>query len=116
MRTSRDFYDRVLAADAGAGGYYRHYEAPGVFHCYGLNGTYYPLKALEALRTWVEEGRAPKVLDGYKVTGGNESEAPTRPLCAYPSSVRFVGGDRDERGSWRCERRRGEREWDRDEL
>ncbi|TQN70593.1 putative feruloyl esterase, partial [Colletotrichum shisoi] len=116
MRTSRDFYDRVLAADAGAGGYYRHYEAPGVFHCYGLNGTYYPLKALEALRTWVEEGRAPKVLDGYKVTGGNESEAPTRPLCAYPSSVRFVGGDRDERGSWKCERRRGEREWDRDEL
>ncbi|GJC83209.1 putative feruloyl esterase ARB_07085 [Colletotrichum liriopes] len=116
MRTSRAYYDRVLEADAGAAGYYRHFEAPGVFHCYGLNGTFYPLKGLETLRAWVEDGKVPDVLDGFKVSGGNESEAPTRPLCAYPSAISFNGGDKDQRESWSCQKPREDGQWDRDEL
>ncbi|KAK1995115.1 tannase and feruloyl esterase [Colletotrichum falcatum] len=116
MRSTRDYYDRVLAGDDGAAGYYRHFEAPGVFHCYGLNGSYYPLRGLETLRSWVEEGRAPAVLDGFRVSGGNESEAPTRPLCAYPSAIRFDGGDEDDRESWSCVKPEQGGERERDEL
>ncbi|KAK2008082.1 tannase and feruloyl esterase [Colletotrichum eremochloae] len=116
MRSTRDYYDRVLARDAEAAGYYRHFEAPGVFHCYGLNGSYYPLRGLETLRAWVEEGEAPAVLDGFRVSGGNESEAPTRPLCAYPSAIRFDGGDKDDRGSWSCVKPREGGGRERDEL
>ncbi|OLN97113.1 putative feruloyl esterase-like protein 1 [Colletotrichum chlorophyti] len=116
MRTSRDYYDRVLEADQGASSYYRHFEAPGVNHCYGLTGTFYPLKGLETLRAWVEDGKVPDVLDGFKLSGGNESEAPTRPLCRYPAELEFMGGDSDKRESWGCERKVGSRTRCRDEL
>ncbi|KAF6822148.1 tannase and feruloyl esterase [Colletotrichum musicola] len=118
MRTSRDYYDKVLEKDQGAPRYYRHFEAPGVYHCYGLNGTFYPLKGLETLRAWVEEGEFPQMLDGFKVSGGNESEAPTRPLCAYPSAVKFKGGDPEKRESWGCEQDAAGwySTWGRDEL
>ncbi|KXH64542.1 tannase and feruloyl esterase [Colletotrichum salicis] len=119
MRTSRDYYDRVLAVDEAADGYYRHFEAPGVYHCYGLNGTFYPLKGLETLRAWVEEGKTPAVMDGFKLSGRNDSTAPTRPLCAYPATVKYTGGDADKKESWVCEKRSAscpKPEWDRDEL
>ncbi|KAI8293802.1 putative feruloyl esterase [Colletotrichum sp. SAR11_240] len=117
MRTSRDYYDKVLKRDGRAGRYYRHFEAPGVYHCYGLNGTFYPLKGLETLRAWVEEGAFPEVLDGFRLSGGNESEAPTRPLCAYPAAAKFKGGDPAKRESWGCERKGGwYSTWGRDEL
>ncbi|TDZ35447.1 putative feruloyl esterase [Colletotrichum spinosum] len=107
MRTSRDYYDRVLEKDGAAPQFYRHFEAPGVYHCYGLNGTFYPLRGLEQLRAWVEEGSVPEVLEGFKLSGGNESEAPRRPLCAYPSAVKFMGGDPAQRESWSCEKKQG---------
>ncbi|KAK7447132.1 hypothetical protein CaCOL14_011540 [Colletotrichum acutatum] len=122
MRTSRDYYDRVLAVDTAADGYYRHFEAPGVYHCYGLNGTFYPLKGLETLRAWVEEGKTPAVMDGFKLSGGNDSAAPTRPLCAYPATVKYVGGDANKKDSWICEKQSAScpksdtPEWNRDEL
>ncbi|KAL0938557.1 tannase and feruloyl esterase [Colletotrichum truncatum] len=119
MRTSRDYYDQVLRRDGDAPKYYRHFEAPGVYHCYGLNGTFYPLKGLEALRAWVEEGLFPETLDGYKLSGGNDSEASTRPLCAYPAEVKFKGGDPDRRESWCCEEEAEgscSSTWGRDEL
>ncbi|CAI0655414.1 unnamed protein product, partial [Colletotrichum noveboracense] len=117
MRTSRDYYDKVLKRDGRAGRYYRHFEAPGVYHCYGLNRTFYPLKGLETLRAWVEEGAFPEVLDGFRLSGGNESEAPTRPLCAYPAAAKFKGGDPAKRESWGCERKGGwYSTWGRDEL
>ncbi|KAF9873884.1 tannase and feruloyl esterase [Colletotrichum karsti] len=118
MRTSRDYYDKVLERDGKADRYYRHFEAPGLYHCYGLNGTFYPLKGLETLRAWVEEGSFPEVLEGFKLSGGNESDAPTRPLCAYPAKSKFKGGDPERRDSWGCEKEDGGwySTWGREEL
>jgi feruloyl esterase len=106
MRCSRTYYDRVVQLDAGARDYYRHFEAPGVNHCAGGNGSYYPLRALDALTRWVEGGIAPDVLIGYRMandTGVITSDPDvTRPLCAYPDVLHYNGGDVDKYGSYTC--------------
>jgi hypothetical protein len=106
MRNSRLYYDKVLAGDSSATDYYRHFEAPGVNHCAGGVGKFYPLKALDALRRWVEGGIVPEVLTGYKVTNGSvglgSESGPTRPLCMYPKVLRFNGGDANAYSSFAC--------------
>jgi feruloyl esterase len=105
MRGSRLYYDRVLGLDGGARDYYRHFEAPGVNHCGAGPGKYYPLRALETLTRWVEGGIAPEVLVGYRLPNatviGGDPEA-TRPICAYPSVLRYNGGDVGAYGSFGC--------------
>lgn len=96
-----DYYARVLAQDPHAGEYYRVYAAPGVAHCGGGIG-YYPGETLEALVEWVERGVAPETLAGTTLPGVDGSVR-TAPLCRWPSVARYVGGDVDVAGSFRCE-------------
>lgn len=109
--SSRLYYDRVLARDANAREYYRHFEAPGVHHCGVFPGkpAFYPLHALDALVRWVEQQIAPDVLTGYHLPEGRgkivRDPVETRPICMYPDVLRYVGGDPNAYGSFKCERR-----------
>ncbi|KAK8064611.1 hypothetical protein PG994_007249 [Apiospora phragmitis] len=67
LGNSRAYYAAVGARDpGGVDGYLRYFEAPGVAHC-GIgdgdgNGSghgLFPVRLLDVLRAWVEEGRAP---------------------------------------------------------
>jgi hypothetical protein len=105
MRGTRLYYDRVVALDSSAKDYFRHFEAPGVNHCGAEAGAYYPLRALEALTRWVEGGIAPDVLIGYQLPNATVIAADpdaTRPICSYPSVLRYYGGDEGAYGSFGC--------------
>jgi feruloyl esterase len=110
MRCSRLYYDTVVTRDTNAKDYYRHFEGPGVNHCNGVPGAFYPLHALTALMRWVEGGVAPEVLTGYKLPNATvitQDPTTTRPICMYPNVLTYNGGDSSQYGSFSCEPRTG---------
>ncbi len=85
--------------------FFRLFMAPGMGHCMGGPG---PSKtdALDALRAWVENGKAPDRLVAQKITlpGGKPSVPPmSRPLCPYPEVARWTGkGSTNNAGNFVC--------------
>jgi hypothetical protein len=93
---SEQYYNAVKAQDATVRDYLRHFEVPGLGHCFG-GSSGQPTHLFSQLRAWVEEGTAPeqspimiKDLDG---------KLQDRIICAYPEEPRF---DRDGDASWYC--------------
>lgn len=66
MRGTSDYYDRVRALNPRVDEYYRHFEVPGVGHCFGGPGAL-PKTALDTLIRWVEDNVPPKSLPGEMV-------------------------------------------------
>ena len=96
-----DYYDKLTAADPDAHEYSRLYMLPGMFHCAGGPA---PDRAdwLEAIRAWVEDGKAPERLVSLQLdeSGGT---ARTRPICPYPQIASYRGkGDPDDEASFAC--------------
>ncbi|KAI9063782.1 feruloyl esterase-like protein [Trametes sanguinea] len=100
-------------------GFYRLFLVPGMNHCAGGNaanafgGVSQPRplsldpqhNVLAAMVRWVEDGVAPSTITGVKYKGDDPAHgvAFTRPLCKYPSTVRFKGGDPNSASSFDCE-------------
>jgi Tannase and feruloyl esterase len=99
-----DYYDRVNAEMGGAKSterFVRLFMAPGVAHCAGGDGPQ-PSGQLEALMTWVEQGRAPDTLPAM-LRNQSGDVVRTRPLCPYPLVARYRGrGSTDEAASFVC--------------
>ncbi|KAK6585644.1 hypothetical protein PZA11_002371 [Diplocarpon coronariae] len=95
-----NYYDRVAALDPKVRDYMRFFQAPGVGHCGGGVGPM-PIRALDALVNWVENGKAPETLDarGPSINGLSRSER----LCNYPLVSAYQGGDPLEPESYRCQ-------------
>ena len=96
-----DYYVRLAADDAAARDYARLYMLPGVLHCAGGPG---PDRVdwVEAIRAWVEDGRAPERLLATKL-GEDDEVAMTRPVCPYPQVAVYDGsGDPNDEGSFAC--------------
>ena len=96
-----DYYERLAAGDPAARDYARLYMLPGVLHCAGGPG---PDRVdwVEAIRTWVEDGRAPERLLAAKV-GGDGRVTMTRPVCPHPQVAVYDGsGDPHDAGSFAC--------------
>jgi hypothetical protein len=79
----------------------RLFLAPGVAHCGGGTGPA-PYGQLDALLSWVEEGKAPETL-----TAARRDQAGTitrsRPLCQYPLVAKYKGsGSTDEATNFAC--------------
>jgi Tannase and feruloyl esterase len=76
----------------------RFYEVPGLGHAVSstFNATW---DSLTALDQWVEDGQAPK---GQVTTDTAGVPGRTRPLCDYPKWPRYIGGDVNSAGSFRC--------------
>ena len=78
-----DYYDKLTAADPDADEYSRLYMLPGMFHCAGGPA---PDRTdwLEAIRAWVEDGKAPERLVSLQrnESGGTSQNATHLPLSA----------------------------------
>lgn len=78
--------------------FYRFFPAPGVAHCLFGDGAY-PADAMDALVSWVEEGKAPSNLHGRNRAAPHGE----RILCPWPQVASYDGiGDPNEAGSFAC--------------
>jgi hypothetical protein len=99
-----DYYKRVQQQMGGAkktSDFARFFLAPGVSHCAGGPGPQ-PTGVLDALVTWVEDGKAP---DTLMATRRDRTGAVTRarPLCHYPLVAKYKGtGSTDDAASFVC--------------
>src|SRR5262249_22105323 len=87
-----DYYTRVQEKMGGAKNtseFARLFLAPGVSHCGGGAGPA-PYGQLDALLSWIEDGKAPASL-----TAARRDQAGTitrsRPLCQYPMVAKYKG-------------------------
>jgi hypothetical protein len=99
-----DYYKRVQRQMGGAkktSEFARFFLAPGVAHCAGGPGPQ-PTGVLDALLTWVEDGKAPETLTA---TRRDQTGAVTRsrPLCQYPLVAKYKGsGSTDDAANFVC--------------
>jgi hypothetical protein len=99
-----DYYKRVQQYMGGAektSQFVRLFMAPGVGHCGGGAGPA-PYGVLDALLSWVEDGKAPVTL-----TAARRDQAGTimqsRPLCQYPLVSKYKGtGSTDDAANFVC--------------
>lgn len=101
-----DYYRRVSETFDDVQDFYRYFEAPGVGHCSGGVGAQ-PVKTLEALVKWVEQGVAPDTLLAMNATlygdePGLGQSLPVRKLCAWPKVQTWNGGDPAAAESFDC--------------
>ncbi|KAF2418256.1 tannase and feruloyl esterase [Tothia fuscella] len=98
-RNTRFYWNAVAERDQNLHDYYRLFEAPGVGHCYTGTGLY-PQGIFKSLVDWVENGKAPDVLDvDMSSTFGPKK---TRILCPHPQKARYKGGSPDVKSSYTC--------------
>lgn len=99
-----DYYKRVQEKTGGAkktSEFARLFLAPGVGHCAGGTGPQ-PYGQLDALLSWVENGKAPETLTAAR---RDQTGAITRsrPLCRYPLVAKYKGtGSTDEAANFVC--------------
>jgi Tannase and feruloyl esterase len=112
------YYDRVIAkmGQSNADSFLRLYMVPGMQHCdngpgadsFGQVGQLVfddPQHSVDgALEQWVEKGTAPATIIASKYAGDDRQRPKmTRPLCAYPQSVKYKGnGDPKDAGNFVC--------------
>jgi pimeloyl-ACP methyl ester carboxylesterase len=79
----------------------RLFLVPGMGHCGGGERTLDRVDLLDALVTWVEDGRAPE-----RVTAtGSSAPGESRPLCPYPSRAQYSGtGDAHDAANYSCQK------------
>jgi feruloyl esterase len=99
---SIDYYKRVQEKMGGAdktSQFARLFLAPGVGHCAGGVGAM-PSGQLDAVVSWVEDGKAPATLPASRQT----PEGPrTRVLCSYPLVAKYKGkGSTDDAANFAC--------------
>ncbi|KXH67303.1 tannase and feruloyl esterase [Colletotrichum salicis] len=103
INAMRRYYGKVVEFDGGREGgvetpeYFGFFEVPGITLCAAPKGAGFPLRALDALRGWVEEGVAPEKLDAV-VLGLAEGEMAESkaPFCKFPLVAKAVGTE------WTC--------------
>ena len=81
--------------------FYRHFEIPGLAHCFGGKGG--PPDGLwEGLRGWVEEGRSAPEKAGLEVLV--DGEVQRRVVCAWPGRAEYDAGCGDVKAErcWGC--------------
>jgi hypothetical protein len=99
-----DYFKRVRQQMGGpekTSKFARLFLAPGVGHCGGGAGPA-PYGQLDALLSWVEEGKAPVTLTSAR---RDQSGAVTRsrPLCQYPLVAKYKGtGSTDDAANFVC--------------
>ena len=96
--------------------FYRLYLAPGFGHgmaaaanvpvpggSHSGNSAYFngPSNSLlPALRDWVENGKAPDSIEAK--SEASATPARSRPWCAYPKKLKYLGGDVNVAASFTC--------------
>ncbi|HEY3929413.1 MAG TPA: tannase/feruloyl esterase family alpha/beta hydrolase [Candidatus Koribacter sp.] len=110
-----EYYDHVLSANSQADSLVRLYMIPGMQHCDGGPGAHTwgtapgpgPTdprhNAMSALTQWVEKGVAPGRMIATRYSDDEQTKSEmTRPLCPYPQSAKYNGGDANNEASFDC--------------
>ncbi|KAL3461488.1 Tannase/feruloyl esterase [Aspergillus heterothallicus] len=99
-RGTRRYYEAVAGIDPRVRNYYRHFEAPGLGHCWSPSGLY-PSTIFDDMVAWVEQGREPSYLPAsFLDENGTEHEGI---LCPYPERAVYNRvGDPLSRKSYFC--------------
>lgn len=101
---TQDYVDGVIAryGSTQTSQFLRAFFAPGVNHCGGGEGPPPdPLKMLDQMVEWVENGVAPTSVLGTHRT--NSVVDRTMPICAYPGVARYTGsGDVKDAANFVC--------------
>lgn len=98
-----DYYEmmaRTMGGPADTKEFARLFMVPGMGHCLrsaspGVND----FDLIEAIEAWVEDGKAPEVLVGWRKNKAGEVEI-TRPLYPYPQTATYRGGDTNKAESF----------------
>ena len=98
-------YYRSVRKEGGSekvGDFWRHFEVPGLGHCFG-GSSGNPEGLWEQLKGWVEEGKAPPGVTGVGVVG-LDGTVGRRVLCAFPGKARYNKscGNVKEEKCWEC--------------
>lgn len=96
---STDYYDRVLAKDPEAHGFYRLFLAPGADHD-GAGIAVSDEDCLDYIMNWVEQGGANETLRAAGTTGMGVPAQ--RDICMYPRVQHYRGGDPSLSLSFTC--------------
>jgi hypothetical protein len=103
------YYEAIAKAAGGmqqARDVARLFMVPGMDHC-GIN-TKGPgigdegIDPLTALENWIEHGTAPDALLATKAAPGGGPALWQRPVCAWPQTAEFAGGDPRLAANYRC--------------
>ena len=99
-----DYFKRVQQQMGGpkeTSQFARLFLAPGVAHCAGGPGPN-PYGQLDALRSWVEDGKAPATLTAARRDQSGAIKE-SRPLCEYPLVAKYKGtGGTDDAANFVC--------------
>ena len=98
-RMSTDYMKAVLARDPQAGDDVRLFMMPGVLHCAGGDGASF-VDWVGEIDRWHTTGKAPDQIVA-RFRPGDTSEG--RPLCAWPASQHYAGGDGRQPDSFACQ-------------
>ncbi|KAK4041122.1 tannase and feruloyl esterase [Parachaetomium inaequale] len=98
---TEQYYNAVASVVPDIDGFYRHYEVPGLGHCFGGRGGQ-PTNLFAQLRAWVEHGTAPGESLG-QITD-LEGKTQHRILCPYPQRARLDSkcGNSTLAACWSC--------------
>lgn len=96
------YHSAVSALVPNTSSFYRHYEIPGMAHCFG-GPAGQPTSFFDQLRAWVENGTAPESSPIDLTVSGQTHH---RILCPYPKRARFDKrcGDAALERCWACEK------------
>ena len=89
----------LLARDPQAGDDVRLFMMPGVLHCAGSDGASF-VDWVGEIDRWHTTGKAPDQIVA-RFRPGDTSEG--RPLCAWPASQHYAGGDGRQPDSFACQ-------------
>jgi len=123
-RNSLHYYDNVKSfmgthSSVQMDSFYRVFPVPGMEHCLGGEGANvfgaiaHPAiptsdathnNMLAGLVQWVEGGSAPDYFTATHFTNNDPTQPVqfTRPICKYPTSPVYKGGDRNSAASFKC--------------
>ncbi|KAH7126451.1 tannase and feruloyl esterase-domain-containing protein [Dactylonectria estremocensis] len=93
------YYRSVAPRIPDVDNFYRHFEIPGLGHCFGGNNTT-PRTSFELLRAWVENGTRPETVPVSFADASNQLFS--RPLCPFPQKAHFGGGDPTKENRFSC--------------
>lgn len=100
------YHDRVAAlVGPNVKDFFRHFEAPGVAHCFGGPGAY-PTTGFQDLVRWVEHDEPVEELVGRNIPWPGTDRTKIRPfariLCPWPQVASYKGGDEASLSSFEC--------------
>ena len=97
-KDQRDWFRQMQRDTPNAEAFSRMFMVPGMTHC-GGGQAFDNFDLLTALEQWHDEGRAPERLTAT----GKAFPGRSMPLCAYPKTAVFKGGDAAKAESFACE-------------